>query len=111
MPTSAWRILPETTQRLQINRNEWTTISGRRIRIHGSVSPSVLSTDSAQSPVNPTWIAYQAVSLLHRARVRGRNVDSEEHEGQADKWQALAEGMKLHMNYQLPAGSKPVTRV
>ncbi len=111
VPHDAWRILPETTQKIWFNPDLFTPMSGRRMRIHGTTMPAVMTADSDQTPVNPAWLAFQVAALLHRSRVRGRDNDSEDYKAQAKEFQDQADALKYSINYQLPAGSKPVTRI
>lgn len=86
-----WRVVRSTTQQLEFVKELWSPTADRSLRITGLASPAVLSADSSQCPVNPTFIAYQATALLHQSRIRGKDLDSEYHSEQMRLCQAMAD--------------------
>lgn len=86
-----WRVVKTSTLTLEFVKNLWSPTDGRYLRITGLASPSKLDSDSLQSPVNPTFISYQAAALLHQSRIRGDDVDSEFHRAQMTLCQAMAD--------------------
>jgi len=86
-----WRVIRASTQKLEFVKELWSPTADRSLRIIGLASPAVLSSDSTECPINPTFIAYQAAALLHQSRIRSDDLDSEWHRMQMQLCQAVAD--------------------
>jgi len=86
-----WRVVRAATQKLEFVKELWSPTDGRELRVTGLASPAILSSDSTECPINPTFIAYQAAALLHQSRIRAGEMDSEWHSQQMTLCQAMAD--------------------
>ncbi len=102
-----WRIINGTTTKLEFIKNLYTVTDGRNIRIRGLASPSILDTDSEESPINPTFIVQQSAALMHQSRIRSSGVDSEWHDKQMGLCQAMADRIRATMQVSI-GGAFPV---
>lgn len=108
-PISAekWRIINGATTKIEFIKNLYTPTDGRKIRIRGLASPSVLDTDGEECPINPTFVVQQGAALMHQSRVRGSGVDSEMHEAQMRLSQGMADRIRATLQVS-PGGAVPV---
>jgi len=96
-----WRIINGATTKLEFIKNLYTPTDGRKIRIRGLASPSVLDTDSEESPINPAFLTQQTAALMHQSRIRGSGVDSEWHDKQMGLCQAMADRIRSTMQVSI----------
>lgn len=101
-----WGILKEATARIQFL--DWTPTAGRKIRISGFAEAPTLSTDTATSGISPEFIAWQAAAFLHTGRMRGTDVDAEDHRRQFERCQAMADRFRPKARTRLAQGSRSV---
>lgn len=102
-----WRVIKAATIKIEFVKSLWRPTAGRKIRITGLASPSILDTDTEECPLNPAWVAYQAAALLHQSRIRGEGLDTEMHSAQMTLNQTMANTVRTTMRVSL-SGAKPV---
>ena len=103
-----WRVIKATTTKVEFVKDWWTPTDGRKIRISGLASPSILDTDDEECPLNPTYISYQAAALLHQSRIRSDSIDSEFHRAQMTLCQTMADRVRKTMRVGIGGGQAVV---
>jgi hypothetical protein len=94
-----WRIVNGSTNKLEFVN--YTPTADRHLRIHGLSSPSILDTDAEECPVNPVFIVNQAASMLHQSLIRSPQNDTEYHQTQFERCQAMADKVRKSMKVSL----------
>jgi len=103
-----WRVIKATTTKIEFVKDWWTPTDGRKIRISGLASPSILDTDDEECPLNPIYISYQAAALLHQSRIRSDSIDSEFHRAQMTLCQSMADRVRKTMRVGIGGGQAVV---
>lgn len=93
-----WRVVKKTTLILEFVKNLYPPVTGRKVRIVGSASPSILDTDTEECPVDPEYVIQAAKAFLHQSRIRGPDKDSEFHRDQMVIASALARERRDEMS-------------
>jgi len=103
-----WRILSGATPTIEFDYdlfNSYLT-ADRTLRIMGFASQATLSAESDTCQIPPNIIANLAAAEIHSWYIKGRDVDTDWHEGQYKLRKAEAEVEKLRSSTSLPQGTR-----
>jgi len=103
-----WRVVKAATIKMEFVKDRWTPTDGRKLRISGLASPSILDTDGEECPIDPYYLTQQTAALLHQSRIRGSDTDSEFHAGQATLCQGNADRARKGLRVSIGGGKAVV---
>ena len=99
--TAEWTILPKHLWRIDRSaRDLILTDSGRLeagynlLKIQGGDKPALLSSETATSEIDDSYVIAKATALAFSARAGGAGTDPDQRRQQADRWDARAERAK-----------------